>query len=330
MNDFNPRKRKNRIRLMNPLRKHAFTTVAALAAALVLLTLAAQLFATASRVRRMGELFAGTRPVGEVLQTSPSAAPLAITRGMAECLAPGGEAAPGARERFFTELRRRFRLAGFRLDARRPEASRAIIEDRDARRQWLRRRGEELAPAVTLAEVGTNSVTLATPYGPYPLHLARRGDEEGAPSPAPGAAMVAPGLPAAADGAAARLAGHETSPGSWTFRRDDLMAYYDEVRHRPERLEAVFDTLAPIWYTDEADGRQKIEGYRVEPCGEEAFFAAVGFREGDVVREVNGIPMDNRFAAEELIRRFAAGDLEFAHIRMERGGEEIMQSYFIE
>ena len=52
--------------------------------------------------------------------------------------------------------------------------------------------------------------------------------------------------------------------------------------------------------------------------------------EGDVVREVNGIRMDNRFAAEELIRRFASGDLTFAHIRMERDGEEIVQSYFLE
>ena len=108
------------------------------------------------------------------------------------------------------------------------------------------------------------------------------------------------------------------------------MAYYDEVRSRPERLEAVFDTLAPIWYTDEADGKQKIEGYRVEPCGEEAFFSAVGFHEGDIVREVNGIRMDNRYAAEELIRRFAANDLDFAHIKMERGGEEIIQTYFVE
>ncbi|MBR0056685.1 MAG: hypothetical protein IJP66_05090, partial [Kiritimatiellae bacterium] len=73
-----------------------------------------------------------------------------------------------------------------------------------------------------------------------------------------------------------------------------------------------------------------IEGYRVEPCGEEAFFAAVGFNEGDIVREVNGIRMDNRYAAEELIRRFAAGDLDFANIRMERAGEELVQSYYLE
>lgn len=326
---------------MNPLRKHAYLLPAAAAAAVVLLILAARQFAAAGALRReaapstgatpAGSISAGTRPVGEVLQTSPSTPPLVITRGMAGCLATGGDgAAPGAKDRFFSEIERRFRLAGFRIDARRPEASRAIIEDRDAHRQWLRRKGEELSPAVTLAEVGTNAVTLSTPYGLYSLRISRREEGQGRAASGAGRLPDAPAPQQLGADAASRLAGHETSPGTWTFSRNDIMAYYDEVRSRPERLEAVFDTLAPIWYTDEADGKQKIEGYRVEPCGEEAFFSAVGFREGDIVREVNGIRMDNRYAAEELIRRFAANDLDFAHIKMERGGEEIIQTYFVE
>jgi type II secretory pathway component PulC len=109
-----------------------------------------------------------------------------------------------------------------------------------------------------------------------------------------------------------------------------MMAYFNEIKVRPERIGAVFDTLAPVWYTDENDGKQKIEGYRVEICGEEDFFKAVGFKEGDIVREVNGIRMTNRYAAEELIRRFVYGDLHFAHIKMERDGEDILQTYDVE
>lgn len=331
MNDFSPRKRHNRIWLMIHLRQHALFKAAAYGAAAVCVVLAIWQFAT----MRGGALRHSTAVRDGSLRPSTTGAReqarLVVPPEMAHRIAGGGSAGrEAARDRLFAEISRRFRLAGFRLNAKNPDSSRAIIEDRDTRRQWLRRKGEALAPAVALAEIGTNAVTLSTPYGGCILPLSRRGAEGGTESPAKAAAAATTELEMVASGAAARLAGHETAPGTWLFARDDIMAYYDEVRRRPERLEAVFDTLAPIWYTDEADGRQKIEGYRVEPCGEEEFFAAVGFREGDVVREVNGIRMDNRYAAEELIRRFAAGDLKFAHIRMERGGEEIIQSYFVE
>lgn len=335
MNDFSPRKRHNRIWLMIHLRQHAFLDAAAYGAAAVCAIIAFRQFAAARALSADARGAASGAPAGVRAEPVPSGpgeqGRLAVPPEMADRVAGGGNAGrEAARDRFFAELSRRFRLAGFRLNAKNPDSSRAIIEDRDTSRQWLRRKGETLAPAVALAEIGTNAVTLSTPYGGCVLPLSRRGSGgDGGPVRA-AAATAASARETVASGAAARLAGHETSPGTWTFARDDIMAYYDEVRRRPERLEAVFDTLAPIWFTDEADGRQKIEGYRVEPCGEEEFFAAVGFREGDVVREVNGIRMDNRYAAEELIRRFAAGDLKFAHIRMERGGDEIIQSYFVE
>jgi len=317
--------RLNRIWLMILLRQHALLGACALSGAAILLLLAILQLSAIHWPSAADDKM----PAPDAHATAQ--APLSIPPGLPDRIVGADASAPssGAREKFFADLSARFRLAGFRIDPRNPEGSRAIIEDCESRRQWIRRRGEAIAPAVTVAGVETNGVTLATPYGPCRLALSRR---EAGPSQAArhsqdaGADATQP----QSGGAAERLAGHETYPGTWTFRRDDLMDYYEEVRRRPERLEAVFDTLAPIWYEDETDGRQKIEGYRVEPCGEELFFAAVGLREGDVVREVNGIRMDNRFAAEELIRRFAAGDLTFAHIRMERNGEEIVQSYFLE
>lgn len=304
------------------LRRHALFFIVAAAAA-------AALAAMSARLWRRGSAIGAAAPGGIAARPAADAGPLAIPPRLADAIAPaGGKRSAGARERFFAEIAERYRLAGFRIDPRRSDASRAIIEDRDTRRQWLRRVGEKLAPDVTLSAVGTNSVVFSTPYGECSLSLSRRGGEGGVQAARPAAAASAGALQFG-DGAVVGLEGTETSPGTWEVGRDNLMAYYDEVRRRPERLEAVFDTLAPIWYVDEADGQQKIEGYRVELCGEERFFAAMGFREGDVVREVNGIRMTNRYAAEELIRRFAAGDLEFAHIKMERDGEEIIQSYFL-
>lgn len=106
------------------------------------------------------------------------------------------------------------------------------------------------------------------------------------------------------------------------------MDYYNEIKDREERYSAVFDTLAPLYYTDEADGKEKIEGYRVDICGEEEFFKAIGFHQGDVIREVNGIKMTNRYAAEALIGRFISNDLDFVHVKLERDGEEVVQAYF--
>lgn len=307
------------------LRQHALLRACAIAGAAALLVLAALQLAA---INWPSSADAAMPVLGA---HSSAQAPLSIPPGLPDRIAGAGASTPsqGAREKFFADLSARFRLAGFRIDPGNPEGSRAIIEDCESRRQWIRRRGDSIAPAVTVAGVETNGVTLSTPYGPCRLALSRRaaGPGQAARNASPANADAPQPQPG---GAAERLVGHETNPGVWTFRRDDLMDYYEEVRRRPERLEAVFDTLAPIWYEDETDGRQKIEGYRVEPCGEELFFAAVGLREGDVVREVNGIRMDNRFAAEELIRRFASGDLTFAHIRMERDGEEIVQSYFLE
>lgn len=257
---------------------------------------------------------------------------LTFSPGAAEAIAPlRGKTSASAKEKYFNAIASRYRLAGFRINRRSPEMSRAIIEDMEAHRQWLRREGEMLTQGVTLAGIETNAVALSTPYGICLLKLTRRENANAGHATERTGASATQAEPIFdfGEGAAARLEGTEESPGTWRIARDDLMAYYDEVRRRPERLEAVFDSLAPIWFVDEADGAQKIEGYRVEPCGEERFFAAMGLSEGDVVREVNGIKMTNRYAAEELIRRFAAGDLEFAHIKMERGGEEIIQSYFL-
>ncbi len=230
---------------------------------------------------------------------------------------------------FFDAVNKRFRLAGFRFNIKNRNNAGAIIEDRNDGVQWIRKKGEALTENVTVAGVGTNSVILATPYGSYELLRSKKNKNstvsEGRELGDTGAAVNGQMSPALSG-----ISSGQTTPGTWHLKRSDVMDYFNEIRDRPERIEAVFDTLAPVWYTDEADGKQKIEGYRVEICGEEDFFRAVGFNEGDIVREVNGIRMTNRYAAEELIRRFIHDDLEFAHIRMERNGEDIIQSYLLE
>lgn len=249
-----------------------------------------------------------------------------LPRGAFECIEPfGGDGKTDAAAKYFAGLQGRLRLAGFKLNRANPENSAAIIDiaDGDSHRQGIYRKGAKVIPAVFVAGVGTNSVALSTPHGPCTLFLSRRGN-----GAVVAGAEGAPSIQEFASGAVSRLAGAETSPGTWHFRRQDVMDYYNEIKEREERYTAVFDTLAPLYYTDEADGREKIEGYRVDICGEEEFFKAIGFRQGDVIREVNGVRMTNRYAAEALIGRFISNDLDFVHVKLERDGEEVVQSYF--
>lgn len=112
--------------------------------------------------------------------------------------------------------------------------------------------------------------------------------------------------------------GQETRVGFWEMDKDALMAYYDELMDAPERLLQVFDSMQPL-YNQAGDA---IEGYRLEPVGEQAFFEDVGFRGGDVVRSVNSVPMTNRGRAEFFIRQVVQDRMSAIVIDIERDGEE--------
>lgn len=110
--------------------------------------------------------------------------------------------------------------------------------------------------------------------------------------------------------------GEQTGDGVWTFRKDAIQAYYEELLEEPERLLQVFDSLAPLY--DETGGA--IEGYQLRAVGEQAFFDAVGFREGDIVRKVNALPMTNRGRAEFFIRQVVQDRVSAIVIDIERDG----------
>ncbi len=103
----------------------------------------------------------------------------------------------------------------------------------------------------------------------------------------------------------------------WLLNRDKLMEYYQELMDNPERLVAVFDSLKPLYNED-----SKITGYQLGVEGESDFFNAVGFKEGDVVRSVNSIPMTNRRRAEYFIKEFVNDRSNAFVLKLERNGQE--------
>jgi type II secretion system protein C len=110
--------------------------------------------------------------------------------------------------------------------------------------------------------------------------------------------------------------GEQLAADRWMLNRESLMDYYNELLDSPERLLQVFDSLKPIY-----DSNDKITGYRVGIEGEQDFFDAVGVRENDVVRKVNSLDMTNRNRAEFFIRQFAQDKLSAIVIDVEREGE---------
>lgn len=111
--------------------------------------------------------------------------------------------------------------------------------------------------------------------------------------------------------------GKKVGDNNWLFKRQALMDYYDELMNEPERLLKVFDSLKPM-----RNRKGKIKGYILDIEGEKPFFDAIGFKEGDVVRKVNEMPMTSRHRAEFFIKQFVDNKLSVILIDLERGGDD--------
>ena len=195
--------------------------------------------------------------------------------------------------------------------------SMAFIENKTAKTQKCYHAGDDLEEGYTVSEITDKGAVINTPTGPFLLTF--------------GTALLLGGADSTsikADGVGDpstllhKFGGRRSGTNEWHFSRSAVMDYYEELKTRPERLVTVFDTMAPVYGENE-----RIEGYKVDIKGEAEFFKAIGFNQGDIVREVNGIPMTNRRAAENLIRRYAEDDLDFIVIKMERDGMQIQQVY---
>lgn len=227
-------------------------------------------------------------------------------------LAPNGQSAAD------DSIPERYRLVGTSVNFSDDKLSTAIIEAKPSGLQKRYRNGDYLEDRVVVDSIKTTEVELATPRGVVILSTgAKRNHGKSSSS------TSMDGSPSIS--AANRFGGSLIRTNEWEFSRSKMMDYYNELLARPERLVKVFDSLEPVYNDSKA-----ITGYRFNLCGEPDFFNAVGLVQDDIVRSVNGIPMTNRMKAENLIRRFAANDLDFVVMEIERGGEVVKQMYYID
>ena len=108
----------------------------------------------------------------------------------------------------------------------------------------------------------------------------------------------------------------------WLIERRKVLDYYNSVLEDADRLVALFDSLKPLY-----DESRKINGYILIPEGEKEFFKEVGLQEGDVIRKVNSVPMQNRRVAEGFIRDFGNNQLNVAVLELERAGQPVKVVY---
>ena len=218
---------------------------------------------------------------------------------------------------------RRFRLAGtfFTFDDTGAELRKAILDDRERHAQAIVGQGGNLED-YKVTEVGSNHVTLVRAGERTTL---RMGFDFAPARAASGGTNGPVGNLATAEETVLENTpfGQRVGERRWVLSRERLMEYYQELVEQPERVAALYTSLKPDYKENE------ISGYRLNQEGENDFFKAVGFQEGDVVRKVNSMNMTSQARAEYFLGEFVTSRLNAVVIDIERNGEPTKLSYLI-
>ena len=109
----------------------------------------------------------------------------------------------------------------------------------------------------------------------------------------------------------------------WVLTRSELLNYYREVLNDTDRLAKVYDSLKPVY-----EGRN-IAGYTLMIEGEGEMFAAFGLQQGDVIRQVNSMPMTSQTRAEYFINEFVKNRVNGFVLDIERSGRKEKLIYMV-
>jgi type II secretion system protein C len=219
----------------------------------------------------------------------------------------------------------RFRLAGtfFRMGAVRDDERLAILDDLTANRQSIVNEGDSLEEGYEVVRIYQERVILRRDGMEITLTLSFR-DAEEAPATTGEPVTAAAGSTEEEEPALETTRfGKRIGENRWVVRREALLEYYQELLDEPERIASVYLSMKP----DMLDG--EVAGYRIAPEGEDAFFTAVGLREGDRIRKVNSMNMTSQARAEYFISEFMKERLSAVVIDIEREGREEKMIYLL-
>ena len=117
--------------------------------------------------------------------------------------------------------------------------------------------------------------------------------------------------------------GKRTGERRWVLERSEVLRYYQELLNNPDRLAKVFESLKPVYQTG------KIAGYSLDVEGEGEVFRAFGLKQGDVIRQVNSMPMISQSRAEYFINELVKNRVNGFVIDIEREAKPEKMIYLI-
>lgn len=109
----------------------------------------------------------------------------------------------------------------------------------------------------------------------------------------------------------------------WVLTRAELLNYYQEALNNTDRLAKIYESLKPIY-----EG-QKIAGYTLDIEGEGDMFTAFGLQQGDIIRQVNSMPMTSQTRAEYFISEFVKNRVNGFVLEIERAGQKERLIYMV-
>lgn len=217
-------------------------------------------------------------------------------------------------------LARRFRLAGTFFAASSYQQSRkAIIDDVQKKTQCLVAEGDALDQNILVVSIFRDRVVLREGNNDEQLWLSYSGYEKKDPSANRPETGLSPGQ---TDATLGRF-GKRTGERRWVLQRDEVLRYYQELLNNPDRLARVFESLKPVYQ------KGKIAGYTLDVEGESDVFCAFGFKQGDIIRQVNSMPMISQVRAEYFINEFVKNRVNGFVIDIERESKPEKMIYLI-
>ncbi|MDO9543103.1 MAG: hypothetical protein Q7J98_12400 [Kiritimatiellia bacterium] len=223
-------------------------------------------------------------------------------------------------------LARRFRLAGTFFAASSYQQSRkAIIDDVQKKTQYLVSEGDNLDQNILVVTIFRDRVVLRdinpnlAQSQDEQLWLCFTGGDKSAASVNRAEFDVTQGQ---ADTTLVRF-GKRTGERRWVLERGAVLHYYQELLNNPDRLAKVFESLKPVYQSG------KIAGYTLDIEGEGEVFRAFGLKQGDVIRQVNSMPMISQSRAEYFINEFVKNRVSGFVIDIERATKPEKMIYLV-
>lgn len=214
---------------------------------------------------------------------------------------------------------KRFRLAGtFFASGVNQQARKAILDDLPKQTQVLVAEGDRLDNETQVVAIMADRVTLRRGTVDEQIILCFTGRGKAGPQPpAPTAFKAKSPLEIQ------NRFGKRVGDKRWVLTRSDLMSYYSEVMNNTDRLAKIYESLKPVYQG------ANIAGYTLDIEGEGEMFMSFGLQQGDIIRQVNSLPMTSQMRAEYFIGEFVKNRVNAFVLDIERSGKQAKLIYMV-